>query len=474
LDQLIVVLPGIGGSVLATSAAPDADVVWDAGKRSVGRLVFRSEALDLDRPLTPVGWTRSTKFLGFTLVPGYEELQKTLEGLGKFDPGHPGKPVPDADVVVVPYDFRCSILDAAERLDAVVSARLSHLSEAERAGRVVVLAHSLGGLVARTWLAGVGQSKVERWRWCRALVTLGTPHRGAPKALDWVVNGAPLRLPGPSRLVREWPSVAELLPRYPVIRDTRIADQEAEGACLYPHDLHLPGLGDRAREAFRLHEEIRKAWDTIPRSALEMKACIGWPHPTPDASYWNGVRLRVEKHPPPWLPAAGWEKDTGDGTVPGIAGVPIEQDNEVDGPRRVRARHVPLASSDVVAELLGKYLTMQPPSKYRDPRPDRHPPSLGLELDEVHEGGVPIPVLVTPREIDPDLGGRPVSARLTAEAGTVTAIRLDPVPGAFRGEFPSQPPGLYEVRVTAREVRAAGDLTTSDTIAVVDEGATGG
>ena len=53
-----------------------------------------------------------------------------------------------ADIVAVPYDFRRSIVDAAEHLDEVVKARLDGLSEVERIGRVVVVAHSLGGLVA--------------------------------------------------------------------------------------------------------------------------------------------------------------------------------------------------------------------------------------------------------------------------------------------------------------------------------------
>jgi pimeloyl-ACP methyl ester carboxylesterase len=120
-------------------------------------------------------------------------------------------------VVVVPYDFRHCIEQAAERLDAVVRARLDDVDEAARAARVIVVAHSMGGLVARYWLGPLG-----RWAWCRALITVGTPHRGASKALDWLVNGVRLcgvRLGGPSRLVWDWPAVAQLLPRYPVVRN---------------------------------------------------------------------------------------------------------------------------------------------------------------------------------------------------------------------------------------------------------------
>ena len=45
--QLIVVLPGIGGSVLARPDRPQ-DVVWDAGKGDIAGAVFRPARLSLD------------------------------------------------------------------------------------------------------------------------------------------------------------------------------------------------------------------------------------------------------------------------------------------------------------------------------------------------------------------------------------------------------------------------------------------
>ena len=46
----------------------------------------------------------------------------------------------------------------------------------------------------------------------------------------------------------------------------------------------------------------------------------------------------------------------------------------------------------------------------------------------------------------------------------------DPVQGDFDGELPGQAPGLYEVRVSAREVPGTGDLVVTDTVAVVEGG----
>ncbi len=239
---LIVVLPGIGGSVLARPGGAR-DVVWDAGPGDIAGLAFRPDRMSVEEEphLEPLGLTESTKFLGFTVVPGYERLLGQLSEFGVVDRcGDPEHPVPGADVVAVPYDFRRSIVEAAERLDAVVGAHLRGTSEAERAGRVIVVAHSMGGLVARVWMGLLG-----RWPWCRALITLGTPHRGAPKALAWLVHG--VRLRGPTEMLRGWPSVVQLLPRYPAIRNSEVT--QPDGATLYPFQLPVPWLTRSAKEA---------------------------------------------------------------------------------------------------------------------------------------------------------------------------------------------------------------------------------
>ncbi|MGH4000043.1 MAG: lipase/acyltransferase domain-containing protein, partial [Pseudonocardiaceae bacterium] len=338
--HLVVVLPGIGGSVLARPDDPD-DVVWDAGKGDIAGLVLRPDRMSLaEAPrLAPLGLTESTKFLGFTVVPGYEGLLAQLESQGKVDRrGDPCHPDTGADVVAVPYDFRRSIVEAAERVDAVVCAHLAGLSQAERAGRVIVVAHSMGGLVARVWMGLLG-----RWPWCRALITLGTPHRGAPKALDWLVNGVRLlgcTLSRPTALLRGWPAVAELLPRYHAVWDTAAETKR------YPHELGIPALGRAAEAAFDLHVQIEKCWQEMPRGGPGMVACGGWSHPTPDAAFWDGQCLTVTKDRPWWLELdRNWLHDFGDGTVPAFSALPIELDGQPRGPDRLAERHVPMACS---------------------------------------------------------------------------------------------------------------------------------
>ena len=184
MRHLVVVVPGIGGSVLADGSR----VVWDAGIGDIAGLVLRPDRLDLGSvpKLTPTGLIRSRTWLpGWTVVHGYQGLMASLASLpgAVVDSGDPGGRVPVATVVAFPYDFRRSIAEAAGRLQAEVDRRLEDLG-GERDKRVIVVAHSMGGLVARHWLGPGGG-----WPLCRSLITLGTPHRGAPKALQLLVNG---------------------------------------------------------------------------------------------------------------------------------------------------------------------------------------------------------------------------------------------------------------------------------------------
>lgn len=468
MDHLIVVVPGIGGSVLARPGRPDA-VVWGADAGDVS-LAFRPERLDLGAvpDVEPVGLTRSTTFLGFTLVPGYELLIDQLRRFGPVDErGDPAAPMPGATVVAVPYDFRRSITAAAERLDAVVSAHLVGLSPPERAGRVVVVAHSMGGLVARLWMGSM-----DRWRWCRALVTLGTPHRGAPKALDWLVNGVPF-LPGPSRMLRGWPSVFELLPRYPAVRDT------GTGQALYPHELDVPWLAGPAARAYELHAGIERSWDAMPRSGPETVACLGWSHRTPNAVLRTGGRLRITKELPTWLGLDGWADDHGDGTVPAFSALPPEHDRHEADLVRVTERHLPLAHTPMVADLIERQRGHRPPTLVHGVRDRRRGPALGLDLDELHFAGGPIALAVDPRGFplgSVDWGVHPVWAGLRPVPADGVSARVPPVQlewdpdaSALRGQLAAPRPGLYELRVTARDVPGAGDLTASDVVGVLDD-----
>jgi hypothetical protein len=481
--HLIVFLPGIGGSALSRPQDRDA-VVWDGGPVDALHSIARPARLTLqDWPqLEPVGLIGSTRFLGFTVVPGYERVLRRLQGFGTVDEqGDPRHPRPGADVVAVPYDFRRGMRHAAQRLDDVVRAHLDTASEAERAGRVIVVAHSMGGLVARYWMGAMG-----RGVWCRALITLGTPHRGAPKALDWLVNGvhaAGVPIPAATELLRNWPSVTELLPRYPAVHDL------TTGKLRYPHQLPIARAA-QARDAYLTHCEIDASWRAMAGHRPQVVPLLGWGHATPDAATWTtpvttctlaaagaswtprGV-LTVTKDVPHWLDGTGWEHDRGDGTVPAVAAIPVEMSHHhPDDFRRLTDRHSPLANTGRVDQVLRRFDERRPIEWIRggDSNGVRSA-GLGLDLDDLHPADRPVPVTVVPRCAPSDLGGRPLWITTRQQSGRhpqkEQKMVLEPGRG-FTAELCGLAPGLHEVTVQAQEVPGIGDLWACDTIAVVD------
>ncbi|MFI1378419.1 alpha/beta fold hydrolase [Embleya sp. NPDC020886] len=463
--QLVYVLPGIGGSVLEEppSGKRPGRRVWDAGLGDIAASFLRPGRLDPDIALRPVGLITSKRLLGWTPVHGYERLIKEVGTGAVVDCGHPDTRNLAADVVLFPYDFRLSVVEAAHRLAADVHDRLKDCSEKERAGRVVVVAHSMGGLVARYWLG-----PLEGRRVCRSLVTLGTPHRGAPTALRWMVNGIPLRpgIGGPKGALTRWPSIAELLPQYPAVWD------DSAQISLYPKDLPIEWLRSRAETGARTHADIKKAWDVLPRTT-EMVPRVGWSHATDGVAHWDGKALRMTGEQPTWLDLAGREDELGDGTVPACSAVPQEMSGHNTIAMRVAEKHGPMSAAAWVAPMLVPYAERRPLDAVRG---DRHKTTLGLDIDDVHAERSPLSVQVAIRGEDAP-AGPPADVEVWATLRPADAppgtpeiemcLTADSTAGAYVGEFAGQPVGVYEITVDAEAVPGAGDLTARDLVAVV-------
>jgi Lecithin:cholesterol acyltransferase len=404
----------------------------------------------------------------WTTVHGYDRL---LGGLGRLDgavvdDGSPAGRDLDADVVAVPYDFRLGMRDAAEQLERDVMPRLARRwpAEADRERRVIVVAHSLGGLVARHWM-GVGGGP----RWCRALVTLGTPHGGAPKALDVLANG--VRLPGglrwvrPVPVLREWPAAHELLPRYPAVADlTRAVG--GEHPRVRSHELPLGWLRGPAGRAFAEHEAIRAAWEGMAGRRPAVLPRIGYGH-----------AVTVTKDAPPGEGLGRWAGDLGDGTVPAYSGLPVELDQHAPaaGHMRMPSRHGPIAASDdavgAVVCIVQAYegLPVRSPIEAPAVRLAR-PVTLGLDVEEVQLAGQPVALSAWFTGDAEVPAGLPVVASLVpvgARPAPGDWVRLDAdgAAGQFAAELAPRSPGLYELRARAREVPGAGDV---ETVEVVD------
>ena len=134
---IVYVLPGIMGSKLGSSA----QLVWLHPVTIAGGGLM-SLANPANGGLSVSG----------VMLPGYLKLKLMLEIAG-FRP------------VLFPFDWRCDLFDLAQAL-------LQHI-EANRHTSVMMVAHSMGGLVARAALALDRQSRIAK------LVQLGAPNAGS-------------------------------------------------------------------------------------------------------------------------------------------------------------------------------------------------------------------------------------------------------------------------------------------------------
>jgi len=341
---LVVVLPGFGGSRLVDPGDPSR-VVWDAGYPDVGNLLVQPGRLSLDRfpVLRPMGLIRSRALFGvFAKIDGYEGLLDSLAHLpgAVMDDGSGPFSNLGANVVAIGYDFRLGVARAAEFLDQQLTLRLCALwpKPEDRRGRVIFVAHSMGGLVARYWLA-----QGENALLCRELITLGTPHRGAPKALDVLANGISVHgvhvIKGETReLMRSWQSVYDLLPTEQEVHDLTAPEPDGD---VWRDVYGLPlrwdvSMVDAARRAQRA---ISDGWATMPTGVRpSVQPRIGFGHGTPRSCVWDGRRVRVSKETSARPRLGRWGTEWGDGTVPVLSGLPPEMPEAPTG-LWVAARH---------------------------------------------------------------------------------------------------------------------------------------
>ncbi|MEY4561715.1 MAG: hypothetical protein RLZZ618_992 [Pseudomonadota bacterium] len=341
-NDVIVLLPGIGGSRLER----DGKAIYDLSVKALPRLIWNWVGGDLafnGGSGKPDDGVVATDLFNNQLVPGffgvddYVGLAATLSAVVR----HPAE-----QFFKFPYDWRASNRWAAEALDAFIRPKL-HAWRKGAGGadaKLWLVGHSMGGLVARYFLEHLGGAEITRH-----LITIGTPHRGAPKALNALVNGLGLGPLDFSRVIRSFASTYELLPQYPLVRGeyddsplARVADFFDLGSVLpvppasgppapVPTGLDpLPNIDSRRlRDALEFHAAIRRP--VIQRlahdepSPYEITCLFNRRQKTPQSARWSAQVLEMSNDSPLPGPAGAEEAfRRGDGTVPGPSAVPIE------------------------------------------------------------------------------------------------------------------------------------------------------
>jgi pimeloyl-ACP methyl ester carboxylesterase len=469
MDDLVVVLPGITGSILSKGGVDvwnlSARTAWSAAVSRGGSI--RSLRLendnDPDADLAPDGVRATGMIEDLIVVPGlfkldgYSMLPQALDEAFELAPC-------DADddqagnFLKFPYDWRRDVRFTARRLKKVVDRKLGlwRRKGGTTGSRVVLVAHSMGGLVAQYYLEALGG-----WADCRALITFGTPYRGAVQAIEYLVHGYKMLRVDLTETMRSFPSTYQLLPRYPAI--VTEAGGKPKRVSELVDQLRLDAAGVRAHVA--LHAELDAAWDrnkaderyrnegylTIP--------VIGTKQPTLLSAVWDGAALTTGRSLPPGqegLAAAG------DGTVPQVSAIPLSQSSSKDFHGYfVAGRHETLQNQAfVLGDLIERLKLLQSP-KLADVWGELTTPaqggSLSVDIDDIYASDEPIVLRAAapdaPPGITPGLVARVERADGAAPPSTVPLAPGEA--GVSSAMLPGLAPGVYRVEIGAAGAAAA-------------------
>lgn len=203
----VIIVPGIMGTELIRDYG-DKDEIWPSVPKLV--LSFFDNYLrdlellsggekNLDYPMKVGDIIRDTPTSNI-----FKGLISYLTTTGEYIEG--------VDLFVFPYDWRLSNEESAVLLKEKINQVLSYTGKE----KVDIVAHSMGGLVSKKYIADEGKEKIDQ------LIFLGTPHLGSPKAFkalmygdDMGTNVGFLSLLNPGivkDISQNMPSIFELLP----------------------------------------------------------------------------------------------------------------------------------------------------------------------------------------------------------------------------------------------------------------------
>lgn len=429
--DLVVVLPGITGSTLTRHGkliwAPSAGAVL----RAIGTLGRNLNRLQLpeglgdehpddcvepgvlmpDLHIIPGIWTP---------IRGYSKLLERLRALGFHEER--------GNLFPLAYDWRLSNRYNARRLATLVEPALEQwraASPEHRDAQLVFVCHSMGGLIARWYIehcGGAGHT--------RKLITLGTPYRGAAKALLPLINGVRKDL-GPLAIdltlfARSMPALHQLLPAYACV--------EQPDGLVSLAETTLPELDSTmTADALTFHDDLARAEAGRPASLAMTHTIVGVRQPTTST-----IRIVDGRAIP--LDTIGTDNDYGDGTVPLTGAIGHDLTMDTNTVRRVADHHGSIQANPYAFDELEEILTTAPVRR-------RAPGSVPVQLGA--------PDLVVAGEQVPITAQLPADARhsiqitvVDEQQRTVFARRPPGSNGAVYSSTPVLPPGGYEIRIT--------------------------
>ena len=456
ITDFVVVVPGIMGSTLSKNDR----LVWAPSKgaamRALATFFSSIRGLELaegigdnaaDDGVEPVALMPDLHVLPgiWTPVKGYDVLLERLARIG-CRPVTQAVNDPPGNLLPFPYDWRLSNRYNAGLLADAVESGLARWRD--QGGRfadaeVVLVCHSMGGLVARWYVEKEGGAEVTR-----KLITLGTPFRGAMKALDQLSNGVPSRLgplsPKLEEFARSLPSLHQLLPSYACI------EAGAELQHLALHD--IPDVNRAMRDdGLRFHEDLERAEEARPGSSDLRHAIVGTNQTTATTARFTsaGKVATSDTYQTSDL--------RGDGTVPLVAspkGLPLDHNTL----RRVADKHGNLQRNLAALDEVEGVMTATP----LIPKATELVP-LRVDAPELLMRGEPLAVHVEQE------GREGLLVTLRDETGGVDVRVLRMRRGEGVATFDDLTPGAYSVEVTGRDPAAATQPVVSNLLVWSEE-----
>jgi len=326
----VIVIPGAMCSRLFSTNIPseqnDDTQIWppEDGLAHPSRITRLNDYLKMSEPLFTPSFNvdqRYTSKQEYGAQNTYKNLVKRL--VQEF----PNKPI-----YVFSYDWRQSNEDTARALMAFINGNL-------KADKIDLVCHSMGGIVASSYVAQYGSGKI------RQLVTCGTPYEGAPKLINvvqnWDVVGKPfddfmLGFFGGLRksLKKSFPSVTQLVPttqyveRIEMLRDSWIPFWGDYELTTEQYQNCMRGIfgTKNYNNALSFQNSIRSKGNNILLGLPNAHFIIGKDKPTISAVKFKSIGNGI---------CDDFQYDWGDGTVPYQSASMLEQVKGIPASRRL-------------------------------------------------------------------------------------------------------------------------------------------
>ena len=473
MKDLVVILPGILGSVLQKDGkdlwAVSGQAVWQVFTNS--EQTFQNLKLGQDDPKAESlgDGVRATALIqdthlipGFWKIDGYTKTASLITDNFDVTPGDIYNDPDDkaANFYQFPYDWRRDNRANARILKKLIDKRLKCWREKSGASdaKVILMAHSMGGLVSRYYL-----EVLEGWQDSRALFTFGTPYRGSLKAVNFLANGYKQMFLDLTEVMRSLTSIYQLLPIYKVININgeyhRIAETD-----------NLPNIDKlKAQDALAFHREIEAAVEQHLKDESYLNSFVTVPisgvqQPTLQSAALIDGKLIASEDLPEVLRNRS-DLGDGDGTVPKVSAIPIERSKDLNN-FFIAEQHGGLQNqAQVLDNLLNTLRVSQfSLSEVRKAEPQT---AISLSLDDLYLADEP--VALRARLIGLPDSATKLKANIQAVSDEKPALTLDFVEQEKEWvlAIADLSPGLYRVTVQAENTSEQAPTPVHDLFEVV-------